>query len=261
MPLISDYKLGHKYMGLWKGDPGVGKSVAAGSFPDPIYFFDFDGRMEPVVRYWQGKKDIEYDTYHANNFERFDSKLEGFVTGKHRFKTIVGDSLTAISNATLAYQITLRGTSKIPKGSGGLDRGIIETPDVSDYGGEINYLNAIIDALRKLDSHVILTAHVLTTESSNVVTREKIVTKTLLTGGKKIAAAIPAYFNEVWNFISEPQVDTRMQPVRKVYTSAGGVDYAKTALPLPTVLTIPSNGDLFSVIQNELAKTGNSLRT
>ena len=48
-----------------------------------------------------------------------------------------------------------------------------------------------------------------------------------MTGGRKIAAEIPVYFNEAYHFYNTPSGGF------EIITKADGEDWAKTSLPLP----------------------------
>lgn len=70
----TDVILDERLFCLFKGDPGSGKSIAAGSFPNP-YFIDNDGRMKSVINFWRPRgKEFEYDRF--DNFINTNKRLE-----------------------------------------------------------------------------------------------------------------------------------------------------------------------------------------
>lgn len=231
MPKTSDIEIGKYIFALFTGEPGTGKTVGAGSFPGEIYFFDLDGRMAPLRKMYPDRSDIEYDTFGPDDFARFWSKLLAICDREHgKYKTIVIDSLTALARMLINFSIQNRGSN--PK----LKMGPIDLTSIEDFGGEGRALGKIMDYLRVLHKqgiNVILTAHVIQTEMVDITAKDKkkSVTRSLMTGGKKIAAEIPAYFDEVWNFNTEANMDGSNDFY--ISTVRDGLDYAKTALPLP----------------------------
>jgi hypothetical protein len=228
MPNTKDIKLGDKVFCLYKGEPGTGKTRAAGSFPKP-FVFDFDGRLA-TLRLAFPEKDIAYESYY-NNFDAAMRKLEEF-TSYCPYETVIFDSLTSFVRTTLNHMIRSRG------GKGDLTRGGLRVPQIEDYGGETAALVQLTDALRVIyakGTNVVLIAHVVTTTERNIKKQEVTEMRQLLTGGKKIAAELPAYYDECYHFFTQGGFDGK--PEYKVYTANAGDDWAKTSLPLPQVIT------------------------
>ena len=65
---------------LFKGEPGVRKSSAALSFPGPIYYFDWDMKMDalelPLRKWGVNPSTIDYDIY--KDWDSARVKLESF---------------------------------------------------------------------------------------------------------------------------------------------------------------------------------------
>ena len=54
---LDDLKAKPRFFGMFIGDPGTGKTVQACSFPGPLYVFDCDNRMRPVLELsWQPQR-------------------------------------------------------------------------------------------------------------------------------------------------------------------------------------------------------------
>lgn len=266
MPTLDDFDPGNRIMGCIVSDAGLGKSVALGSFPDP-YFFDLDGRMAPLARFYPGKL-IGYDTFTNQDYEKFDVRIEQLKAGTYHLqraaqgsepaikvkpKTTIVDGLTSLAWTAIEYSISLRGSGKGAK----TKKGIIEVAEIEDYGTEIKALNNLIDDLRKIDSHVFLTAHILSKVIRKLDGTETVI-KTLLTAGSKIASALPAYFNEIWVIKYEPSIIKNQPGIRRVWFNGGGegIECAKTALPLPDNIILPADGNLFRELDKILAPQG-----
>lgn len=64
-----------------------------------------------------------------------------------------------------------------------------------------------------------------------------------MTGGTKIGAKIPVYFDEVWNFQSIPSIDYGKPPERVAFTSTTEeCDITRTKLPLPYRIDLTYDG-------------------
>jgi len=228
---LADIEVGSRLFALFKGDPGTGKSIQAGSFPGPIYWFDCDNRMRPVkLFHGQTRTDIEFDTYHRN-YPKFVQKLE-YLLNKNSYQTIVIDSLTALTDMIILQSIRSAGQEDRYKNV----IGGVQIASIEDYNMESGALTQVMDAIRGLKSNVILTAHVIETSERDLKSKKVTVSRSLLTGGKKVAAKIPGYFDEAYHFyvLGNPAGGSRYM----VTTTHSGDDWAKTALPIPSDLEV-----------------------
>lgn len=252
MPNAKDLVVGERMFALYKGDPGTGKSTAAASFPEP-YFFDLDGRIRGVTLMHPGK-DIIYDSF-FNNFPGMIRKLSELVN-YNPYGTIVFDSLTSFSRTTMSHMIKARvaDAADIKKR---LQRGGLDVSQIDDYQGETAAIVQLMDAMRELNKkcHVLMIAHCVDVVERNIKNQTQTVLRQLLTGGKKIAAEIPAYFDEAYHFYSRPDLSGG-NPDYFVSTSAAGFDWAKTALPLPKEITWTKQ-NFYEVLTNLLKGTTN----
>lgn len=240
----ADIKLDQRLFCLFKGDPGSGKSIAAGSFPKP-YFIDNDGRMKAVINFWRPRgKEFEYDRF--SSFLETNRKLEEFMN-YCPFETIVYDGITTGADIILQTMIDTRDSGAKKKLRGG-----IELLQIEDYGGEDRGLTTIINNLKALsfkwNIHVVVTAHVLTVEQTDVTKKVTNVSRTLLTAGKKVAAKLPVSFDEAYHFDVQTSMDmANPMPKYTIITSNTGWDWAKTALGLPLRIDF-TNKSLFNEI-------------
>lgn len=262
MPRTCDIVLGGRLMVLMKGDNGVGKTVAAGSFPGPIKYFMFDGsKLDAIKMYYPDRTDIEYDLYGPHKVRGRDPlgnpyQVKDLLEFAEEFQqlqvycpfaTVVIDSFTSFCNTCVTYQLGVRSGSdgKNPaKSKGGL---II--PDFDEYKGETTLVTQTLDVSKILPCHVIWTAHPLPKLETTGSGASMRVTKssTIASYGAKTAALAPSYFNEVWHF----SVDGAVPPKRTVHTVTLGVDAAKTGLPLPAAIDFTGKR-LFREIQEHL---------
>lgn len=227
---LSDYHIGSEspLSCLFMGPTGSGKSIAAASFPTPMYFASFDGRMGSVANFYRARphlgvdiSKIDFDFF--QNFGHFIDKLDELE--KHcPYKTLVIDPLTTLCSKIISYNIGFRKGNKPGKGAGKV-RGKIIFSGPEDYGAEISGMRQILDNLEiiKMDQRVniILTAHIVTvsyssankikSEDGETVTSEQKTERLIVTEGRKLAPKIPLTFDEVYNFYVE--------------SSFGNVDY------------------------------------
>lgn len=265
MPKTSDLQYDKALMCLFTGHPGTRKTSAAASFPGPIYFFDFDGRMKPVKKMFPEREDIRYDTYQFN-YDKMARKMKDLVDDPTQWtdedeersdipvKTIVVDSLTNLADGLIGYAKKLRGT-----GSANMKRGVLNLADITDYNYETTGLGDVISFLKTMNEehkcHVILTAHLLRFEEADPGkgVGVKRISYSLLTAGKKVAAKIPSVFDEHYHF----EVEGGWGEGSKVraYTDVFGEYSAKTALPLPWTIDF-TNRPFYEVLSEHLREKG-----
>jgi len=245
MPSIKDIKIGGKQFNLFIGPPGSGKSIAAASYPSPIFFFDLDKRIDAVAPMFPGRADIEYESYGPDDYERLWNKITQIRAGNSPFKTYVLDSLTSLARMAINYSISMRSGK-------GLSKGVIQMTQVDDFNGESRVLSVMMDAFRgtNFKSNFILTAHLVET-SSKKLNEDDVIQQRLLTGGKTIAAEIPGYFNEIYLFSRRTGFDSKPKYFMSTVDKGAGIN-TKTILPLPSELEFtmkPGEPGLFQKIQ------------
>jgi len=228
---LSEIKKMKNLMILMKGESGTGKTIAAASFPEPIKMLSCDGRIEPLLHFPKVReRDIDVDIY--NKYSDIIQALESLTRG-NSFCTIVVDGLMAYSRLVISHIIEQRGGQtevKIKGEKEPLTVGGIPIMAINEYKGESSALFNLVMALRVLKEHganIILTAHVVVSEQQ-VLGGSTRVTRQLLTGGVKIGAEIPTYFDEVYHFYgNSPGLNET--PRYYAITQGTGDDYARTS--------------------------------
>lgn len=245
-----DIDLDTRFFCLFKGDPGSGKSIAAASYPKP-YFFDIDRRLKSVVNYWRARgKEFEYDPYDSPL--DINRRLEEFIP-YCPFETLILDSVTTWTRAIFKTAKNMRASNAKRIMHAGVEQAQIE-----DYGAELNWWNTIIGNLKtisfKHNVNVIVTAHVLTSESIDLKSQVTKVSRKIVTAGKQTAAQIPVDFDEAYHFDVQSSVEVGGQPSYTIVTRNVGWDWAKTALPISTRVDF-TNGSLYDIIMEQLSKS------
>lgn len=167
MPTVDQLTLDKRFLGMFVGRSGNGKTAAAASFPKPMKVFDFDGRISGILGCdWitqAERKEIEFSTYppfikpgDKPSYTRLNTELEMMhMQGtKLPYKTLVFDSLTSASLALLRDSIPISGA--------GRKVGALELPGPGDYGFESQAISNILAYLRSLPvPNIIVSAHVV----------------------------------------------------------------------------------------------------
>ena len=237
-------------MFLFKGEPSSGKSIAAASFPN-CYIFDMEDRIRSVAAHWlpKGKRDIQYDTYGYADYNRFDAMWDKFEDAskmnKFPYDTIIVDTLTSCSDLLLHHVNREKGLAgkKLKKVGG------VTVNSIEDYNAESSALTELVLFMRQIKcKYKILVAHVVKTDRQDLENNETVVTRALLTAGKKVAAKLPGYFDEIYHFEQKPQAG---RPRFMVQTMSTGEDFARTTLALPQVID-QTGQSLFDIIKPKL---------
>lgn len=235
MPKTIDIRLGKDaLMCLFKGRAKTRKTTAAASFPGPIYFGDCDGRIDVVKKEFPNRDDIEYDSF--SNLNDFINKKNEFLKSCP-FKTIVmPDSLTFFAEMLMNYSIDIRGgQSKTSSGKDHKTKGLISLLEVDDYMAETRLISELLDDLKiirlKHKVNVIVTAHIIEKERRNLKGEVIDTQQFLIAYGNKVVDKIPAAFNEVYHFYSEPEFEVGTGGKYMVRTQGMGKDFAGTTLP------------------------------
>jgi len=241
---LSEMKATDRRLTLMTGEPGTGKSWQAASYAKvgKTKLIDLDQRANSLKKLAAIKgneyiNDIDVDQIGPGDFIKFKDILDKLQM-LCPYDVVIIDGLTATSRLLMNYMMDIRGTGK-ERQNPFKKKGVLDLPEIEDFGGEARGLNIVVDTLRSLPvKHAILTAHLIVTESVDLVSKKKTTSRSLLTGGKKVAAELPAYFDEVYHFRVEPNANQALPPDFNIYTIHSGDDFAKTALPLPRVINI-----------------------
>lgn len=225
---------------MFKGEPGTRKSTAALSFAvlGPQYWFSWDRKMAALglpMRAW-GKsidpKSIIYDDYEDWNAAR--TKLESFAVDC-KYKSIVVDSITSMADMTLRQTLKLkRGETRKSGQSAGKVIAGIAVNELEDYNAESSAIAELVALTKDINRYhkipVILIAHVM--EVTKMENNKTAVSRTLVTAGKRVAAKLPAYCDEVYHFDIDAGFEEGSGGKYRIITEHTGDDFARTALPI-----------------------------
>jgi len=262
MPNLHTKKIGGLFRGLFVGDPGTGKTIAAGSFPGPMKIYDFDDRVDPLLSFYPNRTDIDYITVVSSDSERKDTInfmefCQEFMDLQDRcpYETVVLDSLTSMSACCVLYALHINGEFNLRKGK-------LPRPQFDEYKGETATMLKILEVCKSLPAHVIATAHpIRKLEVTIPGDMESMRSITSLTGyGTKTPSFIPIYFNEMYYFYNQVSTQRGQKPKRFISTVEESGVAAKTALPLPPVFEV-TDKPLYGVIQKYLAEFNVKLET
>lgn len=264
---------------LFKGENGSGKTVASASFPDPI-ILDLDLKGDAVVRKHYPNRKIPYHQF--SDALQAGELLERWQKEGCPFETVIVDSLTSLSYyciktmddfrqhsildvmRTLKQEQEKERTAKKPS----VAKAMTELRGFDYYNAEDSYLKFYVDALKVMWStpgkkpyNVIITAHVLYSEQANIATGNIVKTRRILTAGQKIAAYVPAQFDDVFHFGTSPG-DLFSEKGDRVkhfcFTEAVGDDFAKTAYRLPPKIDF-TNASLYEKLETVIKNDSRNL--
>lgn len=191
------------------GDSGVGKTCFAATFPGPNFIFDFDGKVSSAATFLANDKEqlgsVETESYlkvgpNDLPFNRFYTKLceleKQVESGTFAYKTIVLDSITLFYDRLMDEIMRQQAAQKRINVAGTL------IPILSDYNAAQHHFKNMVLRLLALPCHVVMTAHIKTTQDENTgeIIREPLVT------GKNLGPWLPVVFEEVYRVYTERDV-------------------------------------------------------
>ena len=192
---------------LIQGDSGIGKTCLAATFPAPILYFDFDSKVDSAAAYlrhrdWNDQLNkIEVEQFAPGLAVSPIDKLTKVIneqlipqqkTGSMQFKTLVLDSITTFSAATLAH---------IVKTNPGIKRNETRQgaqPGLQDYGILRREFQRLIPGLLSLPCNVVMLAH-LAVEKDEAT--GQIFRHAMMDGS--FARELPIYFKEVYRMYTK----------------------------------------------------------
>lgn len=251
----TDFKDDNAIFVLAKGDPGAGKSIAISTWlkRGPMFFFDFDGKIKAIINFWKRNnpdllKNLEYERFESYNeaaecFERYIKDGHPFTGG------IAWDTLTTSVDSLLVQVNDI-------KGGGHKKVGGIAVNEIEDYNAESSGLTRLIQHA-KFKLHVpfktnfFMLAHVVKVQSTELKTGAIIESRQLVTAGKKVAAKLPGYFDEIWHFYNDKDMGTGNMKYL-LSTQNSGADFARTSCNLPSVIDCTYPKYLYDIITAEL---------
>ena len=243
-----------------KGESGVGKSVAALSFPG-IYVFDFDRKMPSIAKKHYPKKDIAYDTF--NTVFDVYKVLEQFKRDCP-YETLLADSYTGLGSLSFATTAFVKGEriqdmqGKIKRGGGlGFDYYTNEMADLENVTNELKTLFL----QQGNPKHIIITAHIIMFDSApDIKTKDVTKFREILARGRKAGAILPTEVDDVYLFGFEKSNDVFSSDgaeARRFCLTNGmvGDDLAKCSWPFPKRIYLDGKKSFYSQLFVEDRKT------
>lgn len=231
------------FRGLFVGPTGRGKTVAAGSFPGPILVLDFENRHEPLKDWYADRDDIEVEVITPYNyFSVFVPLINGPAIKK--YKTIIVDSITSISNVTITMQLKIREGSDSKEFQPKTNKSGISVASWDEFNGEATIITGLFEVLKSLKCNLIATAHPVQKSTDGKSWTS------LVSYGNKLNTMVPGYFNEVFFFDYEFGLSDSGGVKRVVRTSpSSNYPDAKTSIKgLPPTIDI-TNKNLYDIIK------------
>lgn len=218
------------------GNSGTGKTCFATSFPTPLWFCDFDGKVSSAANFWRAKdpkrlEGISYENfsgYQAQGgirvFQKFDAMLRELET-KCPFKTVVLDSLTTFTDALMQHVIQENPNTK---------RFNRDTPVLQDYGLLNQYFKTVMRRLLALPTNLVVVGHIKVTEDQ--ITGETI-HRPALSG--QLPELLPVLFQEVYRSYTETKDGKALYLAQ---TRSNGKYMARTEAPsMPPIIPLDYN--------------------
>ena len=200
MPKLSDLDTSESIKMFLFGNPGCGKTCFASTFPGPIYYYDFDGKVTSAKEFLEVRKpskinEIDFDQFRPlptvstdEIYTRFQTKLmemeNKIKEGKFEYKTVVFDSCTLFWEALMRWVI---------KTNPGIKRVSENVPAQNDYQIAGSQFRHILLRLAAFPCNVLVTGHIKTDKDDETGRMEF---KPAVSGS--LVNFIPALFEEVY---------------------------------------------------------------
>ena len=203
------------------GKSGVGKTMFAGTFPNP-YFFDFDNGMLSLKG-----KNIDYDTY--DDIQKFEQKLKEFGM-KCDYQTLVIDSVTTMQEEMMRRILLLNRKTE---------------PTLHEWMVLVRNMRDLFGRITKFPQHIVVTAHeeLVRDEISG-----EVLIQPLIVG--KMANSLPIFYDECYR--AQVGRDKEGKPIYQIMTTATTKYTAKSRLGCLSTVEVPD----FKVIMEKTKKGG-----
>ena len=227
MPKLIDRQDGQRFFGMFVGRHHSGKTVAEASFPKPIDFEDFDGRIGGASVPFLDLKDITYTYWPPkmpNLIQKLNEKLDNMfaisqiqtsaAAGLRLPTTHVTDSITNQCFAFICQSISLthmREDDNGKKRKSGRWIGPVGMAGPEDYGLESQGMGEYVAFLKSLPiQNVILSAHLVDQygfdkdeDGDDLIYAPKVVVGQKLSIRDKIGENIQTSFDHIFKFERE----------------------------------------------------------
>lgn len=174
-----DLVIGTKFFGMAVGPSGSGKKSAMCTFPKPMRYFDFDGRIDGLLGSpWVDRKGIDYSQHSIKNpsaaaaeIVQFLNKelqiiLNNCISGQNKYQTLIWASLTGQTESFILESLPFTHQSKATGSDKNKGRNIgpIQMAGMEDYGFESSgtmQCMSYLKALNQFIPNIIVMAHVI----------------------------------------------------------------------------------------------------
>jgi len=224
---LSKVEIDKNFRALLVGPTGRGKTIAASSWPGKTLIIDFDNRHKPIIDWYPDRLDeIEVEVITPLNYWDTFHPLVNRLTTANPYQNIVIDGITSLSNTTVVMQMIVKGAD--PK-SGKITKGGVAVPSWDEFNGEAMLITQLLETLKSIKCNLFVTAHPVF--KTRIEGTKSIKETSIISFGTKLAPMIPSYFDEVYYFDYEFDINSGKPVKRNVFTAPTG-DYpdAKTAL-------------------------------
>lgn len=240
MPNIADLTEESRFIGMFVGPSGSGKTCAEGSFPKPIEFWDFDGRIRGLLgASWIDRNEgMSYEYFlprEPNLIDRLEKKLELMhmasnnpAAGLVLPRTLVLDSLTSQTLAIVQQSIGITHSRAAGEAKKGKYLGNVAMVGPEDYGIEANVTYSMFAYFRSLKiQNIIVSAHVVDKwgkEPGADPYADRVVVGEQLSVRPKIAENVGIYFDHCFRLEKKEEFGNE-----KFYVKFRGAPPYKTA--------------------------------
>lgn len=254
MPKASDYKPETRFIGMFVGDSGCGKSAAAMSFPGPKLDLDFDLRFAGIAdMIKQGiinGDDAEYEQFPpVKGLDKLNNLLMQWdmqrKSGTFPYKTISVSSLGALTRVIMNEAHILTKGKMIGKYriSGG-----------GDYNFEAQLTHQTFDYLRMYPCNLICNAHIVPkfgkAPGANEYAQAEVIGEKLAVTGN-LGVNVLTYFDNVFRF-SREEVNGKMK-----YYVEFATDLAKNTYGIDPGKHDITGKNFYNYLQELTTKKGN----
>lgn len=251
MPIqLSKVNVDKNFRALLIGPTGRGKTIAAASWPGKTLIIDFDNRHKPIIDWYPERlDDISIEVIFPSNYwTTFHPLINDLESGKLRYDNICIDGITSLSNTTVVMQMIAKGLG--PE-KGKVTKGGVAVPSWDEFNGEAMLITQLLETLKSIKSNLFVTAHPVF--KTRIEGTKSIKETSIISFGTKLAPMVPAYFDEVYAFDYEFDINAGRPVKRNVFTQPTS-DYpdVKSALKgLPGKLDITGK-NFYDVIKEYL---------
>lgn len=235
------------------GQPGRGKSCSGMTFPLPMRIYDFDQKLGGPILFAkkQGIDLTKIDIFTVGSWRDLLVDMDR-QCNRPEFSSYGFDSLTTMADLLLG-QVQDNKTREKGKTK---EIGGVPVPGLEEFNAESSGIMDVLLFMKTIKANIWLTAHVIETKGQVTDDQNRmriVVNRSLLTGGKKAAAKIPAYFPENYSIQIEPPIKAGDTPRFFVHTTPNSEDYGRSEYPLPSVIEI-TNKKFYDTIMEQINK-------